>query len=278
MKKFLLLLILVVSAFSLLAQNQVISKLQQPPPNKFGISDLWSIELNNTTREDIKGYIIGSISEELNGQIVEVKTKLFTIKRGKNTYTQKDFSDADVNFHKNNYKETLLRTGGFPEGDYTICVEVYSEDGDVIGIENCIYHSVRQLGNISLLTPADGDETNPEQPVIFSWTPLPDAKEYSLKVVELIGNQSPETALQQNPPFFAKENLRTTQFQYPLTERKFQSGKSYAWMITAGHIESEIGFFTVKSSDNISDTTPLILRFTLVYADTAENEVIVNNF
>ena len=278
MKKFLLSLILVFTAFPLQAQNQVISKLKQPPPNKFGISDLWSIELNNTTRKDLKGYIVGSVSEDVNGQIVEGKTKSFTIKGGKHTYTQKDFTDADVNFYKNNYKESLLKTGGFPDGDYTICITVYNEFDEVIGIENCIQHSVRQTGNISLLTPADGEELGLEQPIIFSWTPLPNSNNYSLKIAELIGNQSPETALQQNPPFFVKENLSATQFQYPLTERKFQSEKSYAWIISSNGIFSDVGSFKVQSSNNNFTKRFTQYRFLVMYPNGEIDETQIENF
>lgn len=268
--------LLVITSF---AQNQVIAKLKQPPPNKLGIADLWSLELNNTTRKDIKGYVTGSLSEDKDGTIVEGQSKPFIIKAGRNTYTYKDFSDADIHYSNNKYKEILLRTGGAPEGDYTICVEVFSEEGDLIGIENCIYHSVRQLGNISLLTPADGDEMNADQPVIFSWTPLPDAKEYSLKVVELIGNQSPESALKQNPPFFGKENIRATQFQYPITERKFQSDKSYAWVISSNGVLSDIGLFKVKSSSIVNtNELPIKYRITLMYPDGGIAESNVDNF
>ena len=250
------------------AQNQVITKLKQPPPNKIGIADLWSFELNNTTRKEIKGYITGSLSEDKNGTIVKGQSKLFVIKPGRNSYTYKDFSDADIRYNNTKYKEILLRTGSVPDGDYTICVEVYNENGDLIGIENCIYHSVRQLGNISLLSPADGDEIDLEQPIIFSWTPLPDAKEYSLKIVELIGNQSPVTALEQNPPFFTKANIKASQFQYPLNERKFQSEKSYAWVISSNGVLSDIGLFTVKPSVIVSsDKLPTKYRITLMYPD-----------
>ncbi len=278
-KNILLAILTVLFVNTSFAQNQVIAKLKQPPANKLGIADLWSLELNNTTRKDIKGYVTGSLSEDKDRTIVEGQSKPFIIKAGGNTYTYKDFSDADIRYSNNKYKEILLRTGGAPEGDYTICVEVFSEEGDLIGIENCIYHSVRQLGNISLLTPADGDETNPDQPIIFSWTPLPDAKEYSLKVVELIGNQSPESALQQNPPFFLKENIRATQFQYPITERKFQANKSYAWVLNSNGVLSDIGTFRVKSSAIISSNElPTKYRITLMYPDGGIAESSVDNF
>lgn len=279
LRKILPILFVAVQVTSSLAQNQVISKLKQPPPNKLGIADLWSLELNNTTRKDIKGYLTGLLSEDKDGSIVEGQSKPFIIKAGRNSYTYKDFSDADIRYSNNKYKEIFLRTGSAPEGDYTICVTVYNEVGDVIGIENCIFHSVRQLGNISLLTPADGDEISSDQAVVFSWTPLPDAKEYSIKIVELIGNQPPESAIQQNHPFFTKENIKTTQFQYPTTERKFQSNKSYAWIIWNNEVVSDIGLFKVKPTDVVSSNELRTnYRFTLLYPDGEIAEKNINNF
>lgn len=251
MRKFLLLLFVILFSSASFSQNQIISRLKQPPPNRFGIADLWAIDLNNTTRKDLKGYIVGTLTEDKDGLIVEAKTKLFTIKAGQHTYTQKDFSDADVNFYKTNYKETLLRTGGFPDGDYTICITVYNEDDEVIGMENCIYHSVRTLSSIVLISPDDNSVIEEEQ-VVFSWVPLPSAKEYSLKIVELIGRQSPTVAMRDNRPFYQKDGIKSSNFQYPLSERQFADNKTYAWQVylkeNPEQTASEIWTFTVKKS------------------------------
>ncbi|MFN3693595.1 MAG: hypothetical protein ACK4UV_01195, partial [Ignavibacterium sp.] len=269
-----LLLLVALLAANVLAQNQVISRLKQPPPNRFGISDLWSIDLNNTTRKEIKGYIIGTLAEDKDGLIVEARTKLFTIKPGNNTYTQKDFPNADVNYYNNRYKEILLRTGGAPDGDYTICITVYNESDEVIGLENCIYHSIRQLSNITLLSPEDNSALE-EENIVFSWVPLPSAKEYSLKIVELIGRQSPTEAMRNNRPFFQRDNIRTPSFQYPASERKFSENKIYAWQVylkdNPEQTASEVWTFTVSKSnlkfaggDTTGDTTGTNLKQNVV--------------
>lgn len=270
MKKLLLFFVLTFLITNSYSQNQVISRLKQPPPNRFGISDLWSIDLNNTTRKEIKGYIIGTLSEDKDGLIVEARTKLFTIKPGNNTYTQKDFPNADINYYNNRYKEILLRTGGAPDGDYTICITVYNEFDEVIGQENCIYHSVRQLNNITLISPEDNSALTDET-IVFSWVPLPAAKEYSLKIVELIGRQSPTDAMRDNRPFFQKDNIRTPSFQYPSSERKFSENKTYAWQVylkdNPEQTASEIWTFSVSKSnakfaggDTTGDTTSTNLK------------------
>lgn len=252
MKKTLLLLFVFSLSINLFSQNQVISRLKQPPPNRFGISDLWSIDLNNTTRKEIKGYLVGTLSEDKDGLIIEARSKLFTIKPGNNTYTQKDFPNADVNYYNNRYKEILLRTGGAPDGDYTICITVYNEFDEVIGLENCIYHSVRQLSNITLLSPDDNSALS-EEPIVFSWVPLPSAKEYSIKIVELIGRQSASVAIKENRPFFQKDNIKTPTFQYPASERKFTENKTYAWQVylkdNPEQTASEIWTFTIAKSN-----------------------------
>jgi hypothetical protein len=252
LKKYLSIFILLFFIQTAFSQNQVISRLKQPPPNRFGISDLWSIDLNNTTRKEIKGYIVGTLSEDKDGLIVEARTKLFTIKPGNNTYTQKDFPNADVNYYNNRYKEILLRTGGAPDGDYTICITVYNESDEIIGQENCIYHSVRQLSNITLISP-DDESVISENEVVFSWVPLPSAKEYSLRIVELLGNQSPLVAMRDNRPFLQKDGIKIPNFQYPANERKFSENKTYAWQVylkdNPEQTASEIWTFTISKSN-----------------------------
>ena len=270
MKKLLLFFVLLLVTTNLHSQNQVISRLKQPPPNRFGISDLWSIDLNNTTRKEIKGYIIGTLSEEKDGLIIEARTKLFTIKPGNNTYTQKDFPNADVSYYNNRYKEILLRTGGAPDGDYKICITVYNEADEVIGLENCIFHSVRQLSNITLISPEDNSSL-PQEELVFSWLPLPSAKEYSLKIVELIGKQSPVVAMRDNRPFFQKDGIKVPNFQYPMNERKLNENKTYAWKVYLKEnpeaTASEIWTFTISKSnqkfaggDTTTDTTGQTLK------------------
>ncbi len=228
-----ILILLILSLFTSVihSQNLILSKLKQPPPNKFGIGDLWSLELNNTTRQNINAYIVGTLTESNDGLIVEARSKVFTIKPGRTTYSYRDFSDASIRYNNNRYREILLRTGGAPDGDYTICITVYNENDEVIGQENCIYHSVKTLENITLISPFDQEELNITMPVVFSWTPLQNAKDYTLKIVEITGRQTPETAMKNNPALFIRDNIQNSTFQYPISERKFEVNKTYAWQV-----------------------------------------------
>ena len=142
----LLIFIFIMQTFLTIAfsQNIVISKLKQPPPNKFGLADLWEFELINTTRNELNCYITGTLSEEKEGLIVFAKSKIIKLKPGRQTFSQKDFVNPEINYYNEKFKQALIRTSQAPEGDYIICLTVYNEADEVIGFENCIYHSIRK--------------------------------------------------------------------------------------------------------------------------------------
>lgn len=248
MKKLLLFFSLIFLVANSYSQNQIISKLKQPPPNRLTISDLWELQLNNITRKDIKGYVFGTLSEANAGLIAEGRSKIINIKPGNNTYSYNDFSNADVSFTNNQYKEIFLRSGNAPEGDYTICVTVYNESDEVIGQENCIYHSVRLAGNITLISPDDDAEVDLEQPVLFSWSPLPGAKNFNIKIVEVLQGQSPLVAIEQNRPLIDKNISGSNSFQLNTAELKsFMRGiekkdirRTFAWRVSSGESKSDV--------------------------------------
>ncbi|MBE2217583.1 MAG: hypothetical protein IAE90_05230 [Ignavibacteria bacterium] len=253
---YLLIVVAAMFSHSVNAQPKIKIRLIQPPPDNLNINSMWNLSLENTTRSDLKIYLNGNVTEEKDGLIIEGKSKVFTIKPGKTNYKYSDFSGAEVKYNNGKYKEVILRTGNAPEGSYTICVTAFEENGEIAGMENCIMQTVQQLGSITLISPEDGAELNPEQPLIFTWTPLPKGGPYSLRIVELKGDQSPDVAMQTNRPVFEKADisLTTTQVSYSsihdpgitILEMK------YAWQVTSGDVESEV--HTIINKGN-SDTT-----------------------
>ncbi|MBE2228180.1 MAG: hypothetical protein IAE93_12575 [Ignavibacteria bacterium] len=232
--------ILLAALTSLHAGDKVRIILSQPPPNKLGVGDMWNLELTNTTNAEMKIYLTGTATEEKDGLIIEGRTKVFTIKPGRSTYKYNDFSGAEIKYNNGKYKEIILRTGNAPEGSYTICVTAFDESGTEVGRENCIMQAVQQIGGITLLTPGDGEEIDPKMPINFTWTPLPGAKEYTLRIVELKGDQSPEVALRTNQPIFEKEYKSTSAHVVPSQVTVIVMGMKLAWQVTSGNTQSEI--------------------------------------
>lgn len=243
-----ILFLTVIAITNLQAQNQIDIKLKQPPSNQLGVGDMWNLELNNTSGKDMKIYLTGTATEEKDGLIINGISKIFTVKPGKTNYKYNDFSGAEIKYNNSKYKEIILRTGNAPEGTYTICVTAFNESGTEVGRENCIVQPVKQMGSITLLTPGDGEEIPPGTPVNFSWTPLQKTDGYTLKIVEIRGEQSPEVAMKENRAFFEKKRMNRPLFQKPNPEKNFEEGKKYAWQIRSGNVSSEVRVFKMRST------------------------------
>ncbi len=247
-----LILFTAITSANLQAGDKVRILLEHPPRNIMGVGDMWNLTLDNTTEKDMKVYLTGTATEEKDGLIIEGKTKMFTLKPGKTSYKYNDFSGAEVKYNNGKYKEIILRTGNAPEGSYTMCVTAFDESGTEVARENCIIQSVVQMGNITLLTPGDGEEIEPRMPIVFTWTPLPGAKEYTLKMYGPRGKEDEDMDLDLHKPLFEKTGISTTTFQYPLTAPKLEEGKKYAWQVSSGDVQSEVGLFVKE--DIIWDT------------------------
>lgn len=237
---------------SVFAQNQVRITLHQPPPNQLTAGDLWKMTLENTTGSPLEIYLEGYGEEQSKGRIVDGRSQVFTLPVGRTNYNYENFKSGNVSWKNKEYEEFIIRTGTVPAGTYTTCVTAYSNDGMIVGIEKCITQIISRgfEGEITLISPSDGDNIDASTPVNFSWTPLPGGGSYKIKIVEILGNESPENAMLKNKAFFEKEDLRMTTFQYPSSAPKFVDGKRYVWIVQTGDLQSE--FYTFKIMPGLS--------------------------
>ena len=60
---------------------------------------------------------------------------------------------------------------------------------------------------------------------------------YEIKIVEMIGEQSPEAAIVSNMDFY-RANTDNNLLVYPLSAPKLEKGKSYAWQIKLNYLHS----------------------------------------
>ena len=234
--------------FSTAVLGQVTVKLQQPPPNQLRAADLWKLTLNNTDTTTYRIRLEGTLDEAAAGRVADGKSGVITLPRGHKIITYDDVKrGGSVNFKAGRWRDAFTRTGNAPSGDYTICIYVKTEAGDELG-RDCIQQTVEIVSAPTLISPADG-ETIPEgQLPNFTWlppTPAPRDVKYSLKIVEVLGNQSPNEAMQRNAAWFEKGDIRTTTFQYPTSAKKLEKGKKYAWGIEVDAIRSEIFSFNI---------------------------------
>ncbi len=212
-------------------------QLFQPPPNQLRESDLWRVRLTNFSNETLKIYLEGTVDEARDGRIAHARSAVFSLPPGTHTMTATQFSPIEVIRVDQRYRSIFERTGQVPSGEYTVCVTAYeASTGEELG-SDCFEQVVERLSPPVLIEPADGDTVQEQRPT-FTWlppTPLPMGQRvtYTLRIVEILGRQTPYDAMLRNPAFLTRRSIPTTLLVYPLTARPFEAGKRYAWQVQA---------------------------------------------
>lgn len=272
---FLILIVILFSLTNLHSQIQVL--LQQPPPNQLNVTDLWKLTLNNTGKNTYKIYLQGTVDEASDGRIIEATSQSFDLEPGVKNLTANNVQGANVNFKNSRYKEIIARTGNAPSGNYTFCVYAKLENGTEIG-EDCKTQIINQLSPPVLISPADGDSVN-QKSLMFTWippSPLKDIKSvsYTLRVVEILGNQSLNEAIDKNQPIVEQNGIQNTIFQYPPNGIQLKDSHRYGWDIAANINGSIIGHsqpsgFSIITTVHIPDSSGF--RIPISPCDTLDN-------
>ncbi|MBC8490366.1 MAG: hypothetical protein H8D45_30490 [Bacteroidetes bacterium] len=226
--------LLLISRFSF-SQNQVIVNIEQPLYNQLNVEDVWKINLTNTTNNVLSVYLFGTLSEENAGLIATGTSKVFSLNPGFKKIKSGEITPITIDYPNpdSKYKESMIRTGGVPTGNYEVCISVkLSSSNNEVG-SGCINQKVEMSAPLSLIAPDNGEKISLILPT-FTWMhlkkPGSDAS-YTITVVELLPNQTPELAILTNPSWFTKEKITSTVFQYPLSARRFETGIEYAWQV-----------------------------------------------
>jgi hypothetical protein len=234
--------LLVLSVALLSAQGSVTVILRQPPPNQLKVADLWEITLINSGRGTLNVYLRGSVTEEKDGLIATATSSTFSLPPGTKVFTAKNISQlspVNTSFKNPKYEDILNAIGSAPSGTYDICIEVHSSGLDAgILASNCVNsHTVASTSQPLLLSPQDAADVEESRPM-FTWampTPLGAraSATYSIRIVQLLGKQSPAAAMQVNPAWVELNNVTTTTIQYPPGARPLIAGSLYAWKVSA---------------------------------------------
>ena len=234
--------LLVLCAASLSAQSPVTVILRPPPPNQLKVADLWEITLINTGRTALSVYLRGTVTEEKDGLIATATSSTFSLPTGTKLFTANNISQlspVNTNFKNSKYEDILNAIGSAPSGTYDICIEVHAAGLDAgILASNCVNsHTVASTSQPLLLSPQDAADVEEARPM-FTWampTPIQARASvtYSIRIVQLLGRQSPTAAMQANPAWVELSNIATTTIQFPPGARALITGNSYAWKVSA---------------------------------------------
>lgn len=237
------------------AQDSIRVTLFRPPPNQLKVADLWRIRIENRTPNTHTVYLFGRADEARDGQIVDATSSKFTLPPGVKIVNGVEIQPIDANYYNDRYKEVFLRTGQAPTGDYRVCVTVRNARNDADLATDCFDQRVEVSTPPILVMPTNESVVEEKIPA-FTWLPpTPIARgsrpTYLLRLVEILGRQTPYDAMASNPAWFERASIPNTVVQYPIASRSLRVGGRYAWQVTASDKgfplgESEIWWFTYK--------------------------------
>jgi len=228
--------------FCLLAPSQI-SLAQEPDWNvmlntpsgyELYLEDLWWADLVNFQDHETEVVLFGEVFSEEMGDMFRGRSNPILIPPGGRNITPSDITNIHDRWIQPEFERTILRSGRFPAGNYTICITVISLEFDrPVGV-SCINHLVSMPSAPRLIMPEDEGTILEEYPV-FQWTepaPLPpDAPVfYSFKIAEVYRGQTVYEAID-NIPHLQEQRLEINFFQYPLRGLRFEPEKTYVWQV-----------------------------------------------
>jgi len=210
---------------------------------------MWWVDLDNqdnTTYRNV--WLHGEVHEEQKGLVYRANSNQFDLPPGRTTKRLRDIRLRDQ-WYQQGYEAFFFRSGTIPEGNYTYIVSLLPELGADTG-----HALVRKPGPPRLIAPRDGAQLgSAEKFPMFSWTPpqpSPPGVRYAVRIVEVLPGQTKEEAMRSNPPWFEKRGNVSFSLRYPVSARRLDLGRSYAWQVQAldqnGNLigSSEIWSFT----------------------------------
>lgn len=137
-------------------------------------------------------------------------------------------------FYDNELSNILQNTGTFAPAAYSICFQFIPDDKltNPVESEHCVFSIVTPKTPLALITPVD---TICEFKPAFTWLGRKStSRSVAFKVicVAVGANQSPEEALQNNPPVINQLLYQqTNQMNFPGGITALKEGKQYAWQV-----------------------------------------------
>jgi hypothetical protein len=246
----------IIIAAPLQAQDVASIHLRQAPPNQLRVTDLWEVDLINPTRTPITVHLVATVTAQgSTGLVLTATSAPFTLLPGMKVITAataNELSPVQTQYRVGRVRDAVTGTGEFPAGDYTVCVSVNSPSSvrSPVLASDCVQQHVENTAALVLLMPVDQDSIQEPYPV-FTWTwggggRLDLRMHYKLRIVEILGRQSAQAAMQRNLAWFEADKLTAAVVQFPPSARAFQSGHRYAWMVSVSLFNAPAGESEVR--------------------------------
>lgn len=93
-----------------MSESQVTVQLQQPPPDKLSEEYLWKLTIINSTQNTLKVYLNGTVTESVDGKILDAKSKGFDLPPGVKLIQRSEIEPTEATyFQKEKYEEAFKK-------------------------------------------------------------------------------------------------------------------------------------------------------------------------
>ena len=224
-----------------LQQPPVEVELISPPSGQMYVEDLWRVRLHNNSSEVYSVYLFVTIELVGAGLLMDATTAVFLLPPGVMILSSAELSPISTEFYDSNFQSSVSMMGQFPDGTYIITIYVYEDGGGLIGAGSFI-QDVKNHSSPGLQYPPDNSEITEPLP-IFIWFPSypPGTADYTIRIVEIMDGQSPQSAISANPAWFLAEDILFEEIIYPVYAESFESGSIYAWQVEGFYEGNSIG-------------------------------------
>lgn len=230
------------SFFAIEAQTVSILPLQANN-DYFFIDQLWQVTLTNLGNAPVNGVLEIRLETNTHTPIITATTASATWNRGVNTLSGAARATMQVVYGTNELGATLRETGRLPFGQYILCYTCRQPDGVQLGI-SCQEKTIRPISPPELINPTNGSSVETTRPLLMWRGPFPLQSEglrYSLRLTEVPAGTTPLVALNTRPLIINLTNHRDQFLPYPATAQPLDTGKVYAWQVSASAGNFQLG-------------------------------------
>jgi len=246
---------------------QVTINPQLPPIGLTLKSQLWNLSLINGSGIGFTIQLQLVVTDVSTNQIVfNATTKPFYLPPNAKQVSPSDLMPITYTGINPAYPTDGNPNGFLPIGVFNFCYSVVGMDSHAARTvdEVCDQSQVEPLSPPVLVSPSDSEYVDNSRPMFMWIPPMPinlfSNLSYDYYLTEVEPTQSAADAVQQNIAVLYQPNIRTTNFQYPLSAPALDSNKLYAWQVVAKNNSAPVGTSEAWAFRLSKDTTKVTTK------------------
>lgn len=239
-------LFLVMCVFATNLKSQINIQFNNINEYLFNTKQVLNLSVINLNTKPVDVYFIGFIKDGQSQRVVEFKTNTTTLNQGNNLLNSMNFDFSELNYLNPDILEIEEKSGAYPYGLYSICIQVRCATSDCNGLGatassseeiTCINVNIENPTPLILAHPEDEAEIEETKP-LYTWIPpSPVARSsnlnYTMRLVEMMEGQNKSDALTMNRPIIEMSGIGQPSLMHPLDVPELEKGKWYAWQVEA---------------------------------------------